>query len=156
QSIMHAKCNYWGLGVGGGADMLWHFTPHFGLYGELSLGILYGRFDVHRNGTSVFPTNTDIGTPFSFHFKKEMWRTRATIQTALGFEWETVFNRDRNRIAISLGYEFNEWFQQNQFVSSAFDSDSNIGNNGLPLNSIKFANADLAFKGGTLRATFNF
>ena len=157
QSKMRAKCNYWGLGVGGGTDVLWHFTPHFGIYGEFSAGILYGKFDVHRNGTSVIPTDTNVGNPFSFHFKKEMWRTRATMQTALGLEWETVFNRDRNRIAISLGYEFNAWFQQNQFMTSLHDADNNIaGIKNAPTVTYKFADADLAFKGGTLRATINF
>lgn len=154
ESKVHAKCNYWGLGVGGGADILWHFTPHFGIYGEFSLGLLYGKFNVRSNAETA---HRDTGVPFSIHFKKEMWRTRATMQTALGLEWETIFNRDRNRIAISLGYEFNEWFRQNQFVVGDHNTvGTTLIIKNAPLVAYYFANADLAFKGGTLRATFNF
>ncbi|HEY5259141.1 MAG TPA: Lpg1974 family pore-forming outer membrane protein, partial [Rhabdochlamydiaceae bacterium] len=45
-STMHAKCNYWGLGVRGGADLFWHFTKNFGLYGEFSAGLVYGKYNV--------------------------------------------------------------------------------------------------------------
>lgn len=161
EAKMEAKCNYWGLGVRGGTDLLWHFSEHFGIYAELSAGLVYGRFNVDRDGNSESFTSSapvpllaaaaDTPQPFTYAFKKKIWRARATIQTALGLEWETIFNRDRNRIAISLGYEFNEWFRQNQFVHS-----THVSGGALSVVHYNFSNADLAFKGGTLRAIFNF
>ena len=154
EAKMEAKCNYWGLGVRGGADLVWHFSDHWGIYGELSAGLVYGKFNIDRNGNSSYTTTgaaAPVSTPYTFQFKKKMWRARATIQTALGLEWETIFNRDRNRIAISAGYEFNEWFRQNQFPHSI-----HIPGGDVSLVSYDFSNADLGFKGGTLRATFNF
>lgn len=151
KSKMHAKCNYWGLGLLGGTDMFWHFTSHFGVYGELSAGLLYGKFDIRRDGNSAFPTDTDVPDLFTSHFKKKIWRTRATVQAALGIEWETVFNSNCNRLAISLGYEFNEWFRQNQFFKSTLQARQDV-----TTVTGELLNADLAFKGGTLRATYDF
>ncbi|HEY5259139.1 MAG TPA: Lpg1974 family pore-forming outer membrane protein [Rhabdochlamydiaceae bacterium] len=154
EAKMEAKCNYWGLGVRGGVDLVWHFSDHWGIYGELSAGLVYGRFNIDRNGNSSYPitdTTGQVSDPYTFEFKEKMWRARATIQTALGLEWETIFNRNRNRIAISAGYEFNEWFRQNQFAQSI-----HVPGGDVSIVSYNFSNADLAFKGGTLRATFNF
>ena len=112
------KNKFTGGGVRGGLDTVWNFgcgcgCGNWGLFGNLALSLIYGRFEVEQEETT-----TGTAAPFAAtsildstdHFRA----TRAMLDLALGIQWANLYNEDRYGLTFALAWEFHEFFNQNQ------------------------------------------
>ncbi len=112
---MNAKTNYWGVGPRLGVDLFWHITKHFGVYGNASGSLLYGRFDVtqdfsinHGKPQTILPQLTQ-----SIH--RRPWRARSNLESGVGLAWESSIDRKEHpcHLTLGVGYEIAYWFDMN-------------------------------------------
>ena len=145
---------FWGIGVRGGGDFLWHFTHQWSLMGKLSGSLFYGHFDV--GGVVNHPVRIDSQTgTFTSQLAKQqqqLSRVVPNIELTIGFMWETYFKQ--SHLALSLGYDFSEWFSQNQLTETdVFDNADKGIRSGATYNHF---NGDLGLQGITFTARLDF
>ncbi len=157
-STLSMKNDFMGIGVRAGSDMMWHFCQNFGIYGQISGALLYGRFKVYEKFKGAFPTPSLEGSyGVTTKLNEDFSRTRANIQAAIGFTWEEVIALGDYKLAISLGYEMSEWFDQNQMMQKMEQLFPNgSGNTTLPAAFLKHQDGDLGFQGGSLKFMIDF
>ncbi len=153
-NIFKAKNNYWGIGPRAGADLMWHFTKYWGIYGEFSGSLLYGQFRIKENLSQAFPIVGSSFVPSNISLKDTLWKTSVNVQGAIGFAWEEIIALGDFRISLRAVYELSEWFSQNRLTAMQISEAP-----GLPAtteNMIEQQNGDLGFQGGTLRLIVDF
>lgn len=165
-----ADNNFKGIGVCTGADLMWHFTDHFGISTELAASLLYGNFKVDEDFNGARPAIVDGNTglvSYKIQNKKDFNRVRANIEAFIGLFFETGLYHDRYHFTLSAGYELSEWFQQNEMVSLFVENDVEILgiSSTIPASLTAVTNRDmisirqsgnLGFQGLTIKAVFNF
>ena len=105
--------DFYGLGPALGANTVWNLkncnNSAFSLFGDLSCGLLWGRWnldDVYRNDKATYikiKQNT-------------IYAIGSMIKGFTGFGWSKTFANDA-KITLRLGYEAQVWFNQLQFYS---------------------------------------
>jgi hypothetical protein len=155
---MHAKNNFSGVGIRGGADFLWHFDSHWSLFSDLSAALFYGYFHVDQECDALAPTSFGSGAALgeqSLQVKDKIHRVRTNLEGSIGIQWETSFNRGRRHFTVGLGYDVSEWFAQNEL----FDVDL-VGFGTDSPSVFKVANkkqhGDLGLSGVSLDFRFDF
>jgi hypothetical protein len=159
-SSFHGKCDFWGLGIRGGANLLWHFDKHWGAIGQFSAALVYGDFAIKEktsegeiNSSFVAPTATNT----SIRLKDKLHRVQANIQCLLGLHWETALFHDKHYLELSASFEFLDWFNQNKFIP--------LSGSQLPASDIVRASStvtsepfdgDLGLRGFTLSGCYHF
>lgn len=110
------KNDFWGVGIRGGSELMWHFDRHWNLFAELSASILYGRFHVKMKNLHDQGLGEGDTTPMPLDFKasEHLWRTRLNFEEAIGFSWGTFFNQDKYHVSIRAAYELSQWLNQNE------------------------------------------
>jgi hypothetical protein len=165
-----AENNFKGIGVCTGADLMWHFTDHFGILTELAASLLYGNFKINEHFNGARPAIIDATTgliSYQIQEKKDFNRVRANIEAFIGLFFETGLYHDRYHFTLSAGYELSEWFQQNEMVSLFVENDVEIlgATPSIPVSLAAATNRDmiairqsgnLGFQGLTIKAAFNF
>ncbi len=166
---MNAKNDFWGVGVRGGFDFLWHFTHNWGVSGLVSGALLYSAFHVKQHYQSfvvdVDPTGTiAFLAPSNFITKRSPRRIRTNLEGSVGMFWEANFNNNKNHFLIGVFYELAAWFDQNEmmrtFIDLSFkDAVFNL-EDGIPITTFlddsrrDFGN--LCLSGGSLKMRFDF
>lgn len=141
QAKLHLNTDFWGLGLRFGLDSLWGLCKGLGLYGNGSVSLLSGHFDVHEK-EHLKQAHTQL-----MKVSRDVDNLVVTADLALGLKWDYMFSKDRYHLGVKLGWEFNVFFDQNQLFN--FMSSTNPG-------SINFHNDDLSFQGITLGLRFDF
>ncbi|MBS0621053.1 MAG: hypothetical protein JSS61_06310 [Verrucomicrobia bacterium] len=139
----HVRMNndFWGVGLRLGADSLWALGAGFSIYGNGSVSLLSGHFNVHEKEKQTNPKADRLDVRYTPD------PVVVTADVALGLQWDYMFSKDRFHFGVKFGWEFNMFFDQNQlfnFVSSS-----------LP-GSVTFQDDDLSFQGLTLGFRFDF
>jgi hypothetical protein len=151
-STLVAQSNYWGVGLRGGANLAWHLSNHWRMWGQLSASILYGQYNIDEKFVGANePQSTGGVTPIPVNFKDKIDRIRTNLQTAVGFGWETSFNNERQHLTINAGYEFLEWFDQTELLQMNLIPQ---GNGAIP--SPETQEKNLGMQGLTVNVRFDF
>jgi len=146
--------NFKGVGVRAGLDSVWNLGCGFGIYGDMALSIIYGRFNVdHKEYTrlaaSPFSKRKVLDTHESFR------ASRLATDLALGLQWSKLVCNCQYGLTIGLGWEHHLFLDQNQMwrvnkVLSAEDSTELLGN------TFSQRRGDLDTQGWTLKFVFDF
>lgn len=163
--------DYKAIGVRGGADLLWHFTDHFGIQTLFSGALLYGPFNVDERFEGAQQTATSGGSPdlapLKVRYKKDFNRVRANLEAFAGLFFETGISNDKFHFFLSAGYELSEWFQQNELVTLDIEKESQVfkATAQIPPSILQSVNTttvgvnrsgDLGLQGLTIKLGFNF
>lgn len=132
--------DFWGVGIRMGFDSLWGLGKGISLYGNGSVSLLSGNFDVHER-ERLQKTNVH-----KMDVKRDVDNVVATADLALGLQWDCLLSKDRYHFGVKFGWEFDIFFDQNQLFNF-------IGNNP---GAFKCNNDDLTFQGLTLGFRFDF
>ncbi len=156
---MKADTDFWGIGLRGGFDLLWHFTQNWGIDGRMSGSILAGSFDVKQDYRS-FVVESIAGEFFleSTHVttKRHPHRTRANLEGALGFFWETAYGNNRH-VFIGVYYEVAQWFSQNELTRPFIDLSSKEVDVAIPaVDDTRRDFGDIDLSGLSLKLRFDF
>lgn len=125
------KFSAWGVGMVGGLQPSWYFTPCFAIYGGFDGALLWGKraskyFVNEFNGITALNYSTNNDSFFSMH---------AGLDAELGLHWEDTYCCDRYRFSIDAGWEHHMLFAHNNEI---------------------FYSDDVTFGGFVLRARFDF
>ncbi|MBS0603876.1 MAG: hypothetical protein JSS60_02435 [Verrucomicrobia bacterium] len=137
---VHMDTDFWGVGIRIGANTLWGLGKGFSIYGNGSVSLLSGDFDVHEHEKLE---DADIRL---MNIERDVDNVVVTADLALGLQWDYMFSKDRYHFGVKMGWEFDMFFDQNQLFNFL---GSNPG-------SISFADDDLSFQGLTLGFRFDF
>ena len=105
------KEEFLGIGPLFGVEGDYPIRCGFSLYGNVAIGVLYGRFHVRSKHTRVFDTGINID-----HLSKHLQAYQPVVDVGVGVRWETCFCNCR-RLALQLGLEHHRYFNHNQFCS---------------------------------------
>jgi hypothetical protein len=132
--------DFWGVGIRMGVNTLWGLGLGFGIYGNGSLSMLSGNFDIHEHEKLK---RADVSI---MNVKSDVDNVVVTADLALGLQWDYMFSKDRYHFGVKLGWEFDMFFDQGQLFNF-------IGSNPGKIN---FQKDDLSFQGLTLGFRFDF
>jgi len=105
----HLREEFYGVGPVFGVDGDWGIGCGFSLYGNISAGVLYGRFHVTSHETDVFSTGININD-----LSQRILACQGVLDTAFGVRWKTCFCCDKE-LLVQLGVEQHRYFNHNQF-----------------------------------------
>ncbi|MBX9924402.1 MAG: hypothetical protein K2Y01_09860 [Rhabdochlamydiaceae bacterium] len=144
--LSKADNDYWGLGLHSGLNTQWGLGAGFSFFGNATISILNGFFQVRDYQMSKLSD----GTHLDYINNHNSFRIgRMIAQLASGLRWETMFANDGCHFQIQAGWEQLMFFGQNQFSHFFGDSLTTAGN--------YFANqGDLSIQGLTLSTRFDF
>ncbi len=170
----HADYNYkdsfrnndWAVGITGGFQPTWFFTPCFSLYGNLDIALLWGNKGMKKteNYTVVSRQNLSgdlSGTQVNYNYttsKSQYGDMQPMLDLAIGLRWEDYYCQRRYHFTIDLGWEHHLLFDHN----FRFKTD---GNNGATLASDSLVQGfqgydetshNVSFGGLVIGATFGF
>ncbi len=157
------KNHFSGGGVRGGLDTVWNFgccdpcSGNWGIFGNLALSLIYGKFDVDQNEFNESPLAvTGFAKTPILETEDNFRAVRGMVDLALGLQWQSLFNDNNYGILIQLAWEFHQFFNQNQFwrVNRIGDGTSTTGNHGE--NVFAQTRGDLSTQGVTLTARLTF
>ncbi len=165
---MNAKNYFYGIGPRVGANLLWQFVSHWGLYGNISGSLLYGKFHASQqySGQMSLQITEDetievFSTPGNFQEERTPWRVRTNIDSGVGLEWETFFAKTLH-LTLGVGYEISYWFKQLQLLRSAVEEYNFINldvstEEYFPLwTNAQEEDGDLAMQGWNFHVRFDF
>lgn len=101
---------FWGVGpyIGIGAD--WNLGSGFSIYGNIDVGLLYGKFKITVDDFLTFDEEIDTS---AFCNRRHVHACQAFIDAAIGIQWETCIN-DCVALILRLGAEHHRYFNHNQ------------------------------------------
>jgi len=102
---VHHSCDYWGVGLRGGAGSEYLLGAGWNLFANLSMSMLYGKWNVTQN---IPIANAGI------ELDNDFYGVTPNLELALGINWANFFAKNKYRIALSLAYEFQQWWKQNR------------------------------------------
>ena len=105
------KNDFWGIGPYFAFDGKWTFGWGFGLYGEISSALLWGKFEQKaRIVRNLFVPFEAIDFVRRIDF--EAHRVRPTAQAFIGFDWEWCFIPKWLSLNFRIGYETQYFWSQ--------------------------------------------
>jgi hypothetical protein len=147
-----ATNDFEGIGVRSGADLMWHFSNHFGISSKFSAALLYGHFDVDETFYGINLADGIPLNPLTEKYSNNLDRVRVNIEAFLGLFFETRLANGKYHFTLHAGYELSEWFQQNQLSAFNFSADTGSAIFLIPTGK----DGDLGLQGLTISACFNF
>jgi len=110
------KNKFWGAGLSGGFQPNWHLGCGFSIFGNADIALLWGCFDLDRNG-SYFSESED-SDDFAIDVdggksQSKFSAMQAILDLAAGLRYECTFCCDSYRFALDLGWEHHIWFDHN-------------------------------------------
>ena len=102
-----------GVGLRSGLDTVWRLGCGWGIYGDLALSIVYGKFSVDHDEML-----RDANSPFSktkiLETKDNFRSSRGMFDMGLGIQWASLLCDCQYGLRFSLGWEQHLFFHQNQ------------------------------------------
>jgi hypothetical protein len=86
---------------------------NFGLYADLGVGFLYGKFNIHANDFQTIPNPTDSG---AFCSSRHINACQAVVDAAVGIQWKYSFCNSMEAL-VKLGLEHHRYFNQTRLGS---------------------------------------
>jgi hypothetical protein len=152
---MKAKNNFWGIGLRGGFDFLWHFCKNFGVDGNMSGSLLAGSFDVDQDYNSFATEGSGdlFLEPTHVQTKRNPHRARSNLEGALGLFWEMTYGNN-NHFFMGVYYELATWFGQNELTRPFLDLSTDVTSPVVDDTRRDFG--DLGLSGVSLKLRFDF
>lgn len=111
-----------GFGFRGGLDSVWNLGCGWGIYGEASLSLVYGRFSIDHD-----EQNRQSETPFTkakvLEIERSFRAVRYMADFGIGVTWASLFCDCQYGFRASLGWETHLFFKQNQMNRIVHDTD---------------------------------
>lgn len=151
-----------GFGVRAGLNSVWNLGCGWGIYGDLALSMVYGRFDIEVDEESRQAASPHAKTNFT-EYENSFRASRYMSDLAIGIQWSSLFCDCQYGLTVALGWEHHMFINQNQLYRfnqkiQQFEAD----NNGTPTQidvtnpEINQMRGDLDTQGWTLSVTFDF
>ncbi len=112
QSTEKVISDFTGLGPTLGLNAKWNFYPNFNLVGDVSMALLYGKWDMkdtYKRPATLFTTQTTIATTLN-----QAQLGSLMMDYFLGFEWT---HHGTSTITAQLGYEVQYWSNQLRLIA---------------------------------------
>lgn len=111
-----------GFGFRGGFDSVWNLGCGWGIYGDLALSLVYGRFSIDHE-----EQNREAAAPFDKTKVLEIDRSFRAIRymtdIGIGVQWASLVCDCKYGVAVRLGWEAHLFFDQNQMTRYVHDQD---------------------------------
>ncbi len=137
---VHMDNDFWGVGIRVGGNTLWGLGKGISIYGDGSVSLLSGNFDIHEH-EKLENANLTL-----MHLQTDLESLVVAADLALGLQWDYMFTKDRYHLGVKLGWEFDLFFDQNRLFNF-------LGNSPGAFQSIR---DDLSFQGLTFGLRFDF
>jgi hypothetical protein len=111
--IVDIDQKFHGVGLRGGVDTVWTFGRGWGLYGDFSVGIVYGRFNVDHD-EEARAARPPYDKEKILESEDNFRASRGTTDVSIGIQWSTLFSNCRYGFTAMLGWEHHMFFDQNQ------------------------------------------
>lgn len=128
------KNNYWGMGPTVGIDPRLYLGAGWSIYGNASISMLMGSFNVHQEETYLFTQRLDR--------KAYPFRLAWISDLGIGLLWKQLFCNDRYALSFKAGWDYLVLFHQNDLKQGEFHLVSH--------------DRDLQLQGGVFSARFDF
>ncbi|MDN3506919.1 MAG: Lpg1974 family pore-forming outer membrane protein [Simkaniaceae bacterium] len=165
-SSANFKNRFWGVGLSGGFQPNWHLGCGFSIFGNADIALLWGCFDLVRDGfftalsiDSSGGTETISDTILDYGKSKSKFSAmQAVLDLGAGLRYECTFCCDSYRFALDLAWEHHIWFDhnhRNQLDTSLVA----LGENesfAFALDNFREIYGNLALAGLVVRARFDF
>lgn len=138
---IHLQSDFWGVGLRLGVDSVWNIARGWGIYGNGSISLLSGHFNVKERETQKPEVLREL------EWRQDVDPLVVAADLALGVQWDYLFSKDRYHFGMKLGWEFNVFFDQNQQIRWVGDSIPGF---------VISEDGDLSFQGVTLGFRFDF
>lgn len=127
---------FWGIGLRTGLNNTFQFTKNFSFFGDLSLALLWGKFDLdrHDSTTSGGVTRQTLKTGVN------PWTEEPVIDIAAGFRYDVWLFEDGFHMLLQAGWEHQLWISHNEVIKAT--EPDHVG--------------DLLLQGLTIKARFDF
>jgi hypothetical protein len=109
---VHDHNSYWGIGPRLGVNTKWRSCNGFGIIGNISAGIPYGRFDLdYEQNFSYQPEMNYIDADGDMH------RFTPTMQAQLGFGYDKTLSCSNNHLSLFLAWDIQYWWRVSQHIN---------------------------------------
>lgn len=132
----HFKNKFWGVGLLGGLEPEFRFSKSFGLYGNISGALLWGKYKAENRFNFFQNIPISVGdTPLNqiaIANPKEtdqFTRMQGILDLAIGLRWEETWCNDRYSTALDLGWEHHYWFDFGMYHRAIGANDLNVFSN---------------------------
>lgn len=133
----HFKQYLFGVGGRAGLNTVWHFSPCWGLYGDVALTALWGKFNDKVRIKLLTSGQTESVETSNVHEKSQY--VIPVIEYGIGLTYMTWFYDESYMFSLKAGWEEQIWVHYNQL-----------------LNVPSKYNGDLSMQGLTIQAGFAF
>lgn len=140
QDKVSMDSDFWGVGIRTGFDSLWGLGKGISIYGNGSISLLSGNFDVHER------EKLEAIAIRKFDAQRDIDNVVVTADLALGLQWDYLFSKNRYHFGVKFGWEFDLFFDQNQLFNFMSTNPGAFNCN----------HDDLTFQGLTLGFRFDF
>lgn len=160
---------FWGVGMVGGLQPSWYFTPCFSIYANADMALLWGRRGMKRKDSQVLARtskSTDLlsGNQVDYHYKSKkssFSMMQPILDVGLGIRWENYYCDNQFHLEIDLGWEHHELFHHNyrfQYDYSVLNSVliNEDGNEAFGFDAYDETVHNVAFGGLVVRIRFDF
>ncbi|NGX57414.1 MAG: hypothetical protein K940chlam3_00305 [Chlamydiae bacterium] len=148
RDVLHFKTDFDGIGLRGGFDAAWRFSPCFSIVGGFAASAVYSDICSHRNDTRFVLTNgtADAGVQ-NVDLKVDHCVLVPVLELLLGIRWDSRVC-DCYDMFVFVGWENQVWWDLNRYI--LFGASSNNNN-------IEFGpHGNLTYQGLTVRAGMGF
>ncbi len=143
------KQQFWGVGLLGGMDTVWHLTKHWSIFGESDIALIYGRYEIRDRYSFFFGSFTQTNLDISHTYNNDnIYSFQPIIDLGIGIRWETTFLDECYRINIDAGWENHIWIDFNKLTRPLTDKFQN--------QSFMSSEGNLSISGLVIRGRFEF
>ena len=151
----------WGVGIVGGVQPTWYFSPCFALFANADFALLWGRDDMNKSESIERGQHPSSITVFNTNYSMDSSTDsmQAVLDLALGFRVENTFCCNRYRFTLDLGWENHQWIQylHRSQVTGVFTKENPVTDAvGKFYTGIDNIYTDLSLSGLTLRTRLDF
>ena len=142
----HNRINFDGIGLRGGFDAAWRFSPCFSILGGFAASAVYSDLCITREDFNS-PTILNASNNKNLNLRKDICVLVPVMELLLGLRWDSRVCNCYD-VFVFVGWENQVWWDLNRFIMVG-DSDDN--------NNIHFGpKGNLTYQGLTLRAGVGF
>ena len=114
------KTKFCGVGIQGGLGGFWALGCGFGLYTDISGGLVYGRAKTRGRFLNLAVIGGSL-VDLEVQTRNKQWVTRPNVDFAIGLDWD--YRWDCYLISLNLGWEYHHYFEQNFLRAAEINSD---------------------------------
>lgn len=159
------KTRNWGVGLLGGFQPTFLFTPCFQLYGNADIALIWGEFEIKKRenyqGTTTSTSETLLDPSYVNQSTSKFFQMNAILDLGIGLRWEDTWCCDQYRTALDVGWEHHIWLDHNHRNKTYDFFSANLGGGSAPARESGFRTyaentGNLCYGGLVIRFRFEF